>query len=302
MPKFTINFAVQSADGRMTRYPFEGRDRVFKIGKLTSSHIRIEDPDVSRMHAIVEFTGDVAEVIDMSSFSGTFLNGVKINKARLKTGDVLRVGNTTITVTIKQKEVPVTDDPTEPPKTDAASTPSETAEEAVTRHIANIHARIKPNEEETKKAVAERAAELKRTAERTVDISFVTALMYDGINDVTRHVEEIEFAEVCRAKLETLPQSPERDINIVYMTARHEVATRRLPVAQDLTTIRQRLIEALYAQKSEEETKALWTQGLSLGGPSLASFAWRYVGSRAKGETETTGTAEVQDVPTEPMP
>ena len=45
---------------------------VIKVGKLSSSHLRLEDKNVSRMHALIEVTGpgDVS-IIDLSSTSGT---------------------------------------------------------------------------------------------------------------------------------------------------------------------------------------------------------------------------------------
>jgi hypothetical protein len=58
---------------------------VIKIGKLASSHLRLEDETVSRMHAVVEVTGPgEIQLIDLGSTRGTTVNGERINKAILK--------------------------------------------------------------------------------------------------------------------------------------------------------------------------------------------------------------------------
>jgi hypothetical protein len=74
---------------------------VIKVGKLSSSHLRLEDDTVSRMHAVIEVTGggDVS-IIDLGSSKGTFVNGQKVNKAKLQSGDLIIVGETRIEITI----------------------------------------------------------------------------------------------------------------------------------------------------------------------------------------------------------
>ncbi|MBW1808338.1 MAG: AgmX/PglI C-terminal domain-containing protein [Deltaproteobacteria bacterium] len=70
---------------------------IIKIGRLSSAHLRLEDEKVSRIHAVVEVSagGDV-NIIDMGSSEGTFVNGEKVNKAGLKPGDEIRLGDTRI--------------------------------------------------------------------------------------------------------------------------------------------------------------------------------------------------------------
>lgn len=72
-----------------------------KIGKLSSSHLRIDDDDVSRMHAVIEVNGpDDVVVLDLGSTSGTHVNGQRVTKARLRSGDTLQLGRHRITVTV----------------------------------------------------------------------------------------------------------------------------------------------------------------------------------------------------------
>ncbi len=64
---------------------------IIKVGKLPSSHLRIDDDNVSRMHAVIEVTGpDEIFIIDLGSASGTIVNGKKVNKCKLQSGDEIR--------------------------------------------------------------------------------------------------------------------------------------------------------------------------------------------------------------------
>ncbi len=70
---------------------------VIKIGKLPSSHLRLEDPNVSRIHAVIERSknGDV-HIIDLGSSRGTMVNGERVNKCALRHGDEIILGQTRI--------------------------------------------------------------------------------------------------------------------------------------------------------------------------------------------------------------
>ncbi len=74
---------------------------VIKVGKLSSSHLRIEDENVSRMHAVIEITSPTEiSIIDLGSSKGTIVNGQKVNKGRLKSGDEILLGNTRLVLTV----------------------------------------------------------------------------------------------------------------------------------------------------------------------------------------------------------
>src|SRR6187549_4126840 len=86
---------------------------VIKLGKVPSAHLKLDDETVSRMHAIIEVNGpgDVS-IIDLGSTKGTFVNGQKVNKAKLQTGDTIVVGETKIELTIGVGEEAGEDMPT----------------------------------------------------------------------------------------------------------------------------------------------------------------------------------------------
>ncbi len=65
---------------------------VVHLGRGLSADVRLEDPHVSRRHAIVAQRGDGARLLDDRSANGTFLNGRLVTVAYLSDGDVLRLG------------------------------------------------------------------------------------------------------------------------------------------------------------------------------------------------------------------
>jgi TonB family protein len=72
---------------------------VIKIGKLASSHLRLDDDSVSRMHAVIEIGGpDDVQLIDLGSTRGTLVNGEKITKARLNSGDEINFGDVRVVI------------------------------------------------------------------------------------------------------------------------------------------------------------------------------------------------------------
>lgn len=99
MSEFILRFDVLE-DGTAVRTEELDLD-VIKVGKLSSSHLRLDDPNVSRIHAVVERASDGSfSVIDLGSATGTFVNGEKVTKSALEAGDELRFGDTLIRVDI----------------------------------------------------------------------------------------------------------------------------------------------------------------------------------------------------------
>ena len=104
--KYSITFRIFQGD-RLVREEHLTQS-VIKVGKVPSAHLRIDDESVSRMHAIIEVTGsgDVS-IIDLGSTRGTFVNGQKINKAKLRTGDAIGLGDSRVEIAIAEPaEVP----------------------------------------------------------------------------------------------------------------------------------------------------------------------------------------------------
>jgi pSer/pThr/pTyr-binding forkhead associated (FHA) protein len=88
------------ADDRQRLFFFEPASAEATVGRLPSSDLVIDwDDQVSRLHAQFERTGsDWVLVDDGFSRNGTFVNGERLRGSlRLKDGDGLRFGTTTIT-------------------------------------------------------------------------------------------------------------------------------------------------------------------------------------------------------------
>ena len=72
--------------------------RTLLVGRSADNDIPLEDDFASARHARLEPRRDGVWVSDAGSTNGTFVNGVKLTKAkRLSPGDVIRVGGTDLT-------------------------------------------------------------------------------------------------------------------------------------------------------------------------------------------------------------
>jgi nitrite reductase (NADH) large subunit len=61
--------------------------------------LRLDDPGVSRRHALIEPDGDGVRLTDLGSRNGTFVNGAPVHGATpLRGGDRIVVGNTLLVV------------------------------------------------------------------------------------------------------------------------------------------------------------------------------------------------------------
>ncbi|MCX5741759.1 MAG: AgmX/PglI C-terminal domain-containing protein [Proteobacteria bacterium] len=94
---------------------------VIKLGKVPSAHLKLDDETVSRMHAIIEVDGaNNVSIIDLGSTKGTFVNGQKVNKAKLQSGDTIVVGETRIELAIGVGE----EENEEPTRVNTAAAPA----------------------------------------------------------------------------------------------------------------------------------------------------------------------------------
>jgi DNA-directed RNA polymerase subunit RPC12/RpoP len=63
-----------------------------RIGRSLSAEIRIDDPTVSRRHALIHRDGDTVRLLDDRSLNGVFRNGRRVELDELQDGDTLAVG------------------------------------------------------------------------------------------------------------------------------------------------------------------------------------------------------------------
>lgn len=68
------------------------KDGWTRIGRSLSADVRLDDPTVSRRHALVYRDEVGAKVLDDRSLNGVFLNGERLDVAELADGDTLAIG------------------------------------------------------------------------------------------------------------------------------------------------------------------------------------------------------------------
>ena len=95
-----LKVAVHKGSELVAEHSFD-RD-IIKIGRLASAHLKLDDPKVSRIHAVIEVSsdGEGYSIIDMGSSDGTFVNSERISKEKLKDGDEITVGESTLVITL----------------------------------------------------------------------------------------------------------------------------------------------------------------------------------------------------------
>lgn len=66
------------------------------LGRGTESDVQLQDSEVSRRHAMLEIRGDEAMVVDLGSTNGTYVDGVRIQKASIFSNQEFSLGTTTL--------------------------------------------------------------------------------------------------------------------------------------------------------------------------------------------------------------
>lgn len=102
-PKVPLRFQIFHGDELLREEVIS--EPVIKVGKLPSSHLRLDDESVSRMHAVIEVNGpDDIQVIDLGSTHGTLVNGDKVARTRIKPGDEIAFGQLRVVVSYADDE------------------------------------------------------------------------------------------------------------------------------------------------------------------------------------------------------
>lgn len=82
-------------------------DNIFTIGRHADNNLKLHDKEVSRRHAFIIFSDNSFTIVDgilkddgsiKRSTNGIIINGIRRYQARLKEGDVIEIGETTLVV------------------------------------------------------------------------------------------------------------------------------------------------------------------------------------------------------------
>jgi pSer/pThr/pTyr-binding forkhead associated (FHA) protein len=65
---------------------------VITAGRSVDSDIFLDDVTVSRAHAEFRRSGDSFAIVDLGSLNGTYVNGERVDQARLRGGDTVQIG------------------------------------------------------------------------------------------------------------------------------------------------------------------------------------------------------------------
>jgi class 3 adenylate cyclase len=92
--------------------PLAGRRLPVEKGLVfgrVNADVTIDDPLISRRHALIRPVGDALEVEDLGSLNGTWVNGERITSSRrLRPGDLIALGETTAEVEAEEQTPTVT--------------------------------------------------------------------------------------------------------------------------------------------------------------------------------------------------
>lgn len=96
-----IKCFLQAAVGPDAGNRFDVQKKAVIIGR-SGADVVLNDPDVSRKHASIEFLSQDKVILkDLRSKNGTYLNQHRISVANLKHGDAIQVGATTLNFFVK---------------------------------------------------------------------------------------------------------------------------------------------------------------------------------------------------------
>jgi predicted CXXCH cytochrome family protein len=101
-----VRVLIQTVEGRRARLS-EFRGLTLIIGRGTNATIRSDNPAVALEHAVIDRDVHGYSIADKGSVTGTYVNGQPIENERLKTGDVIVIGDLHIVVDVASSEKPL---------------------------------------------------------------------------------------------------------------------------------------------------------------------------------------------------
>lgn len=100
MPAYALRFISGKYQGGEFPLP---PDREIVIGRSSELDMVLVEDMVSRKHAKITTNGAQIIIMDLGSTNGTFVNGEKVRKTRLKEGDRILIGTSILKVVVTQQ-------------------------------------------------------------------------------------------------------------------------------------------------------------------------------------------------------
>jgi hypothetical protein len=89
-PNFAARLIGKSGEYQGSEFFIKGDE--FAIGRAFECHLMLNDNMISSRHAHIVRQGEHYQIEDLGSTNGTFVNGEKIDKKQLRTGDKVMIG------------------------------------------------------------------------------------------------------------------------------------------------------------------------------------------------------------------
>jgi len=96
------NFSILVLTGELAgqRFPL---GEFTRLGRSLENNIALSDAQVSRKHAAIQKVGPIFVILDNGSANGTYVNEKRVSdRAHLRLGDVIRIGNTRLRIELAQ--------------------------------------------------------------------------------------------------------------------------------------------------------------------------------------------------------
>lgn len=101
MARALLTFAFYRGESLVARRTVT--EDIIKIGTDGRSHLRVEDDQAARMHAIIEVIGPSEAILtDLGHDPPTLVNGVAVNRCALRVGDRVQIGRTTLVLEVSR--------------------------------------------------------------------------------------------------------------------------------------------------------------------------------------------------------
>lgn len=71
------------------------------IGRGQTCHVYLPEPSISRRHAVITRTGNRYTISDQASTNGTYVNGMRVTRAELADGDIIKLGRAVLTFKVE---------------------------------------------------------------------------------------------------------------------------------------------------------------------------------------------------------
>jgi pSer/pThr/pTyr-binding forkhead associated (FHA) protein len=128
---------------------------VIKIGNDQKAKLYLPFSELSRMHAVLEIGAKKVTLLDLGNEDGSRINGVKVNKGDVKTGDVLGFGSAEVAVTFNPSEETAQPNPADQ---GSGEVPAEQAQEDPAVTISRLRAENEGLRAKCKELIEERDA------------------------------------------------------------------------------------------------------------------------------------------------